>query len=277
MKGLVFGGCSFTWGQGLYYYSSLPRLQEPENAYSYDAKLLTKSHILYKDSIRYPRLVANHFDTFEVFKLGNGGSEDETFDFLNVLFHKKDNPTYGSHLTLERWDYSEAEYIIVQLSQLWRNRYYFNYKGEIQSAMLWPNTKEIGDNQEMFFEWLLEKNMTFDDWVELHKSAQIKRLKKEFEFYESKGIKCRLLTWENILLDKIFQDEYLDSRFIKLKYENKVFNSISDLQKEHKNMSIDYDYEFFGEITPKDHHPSKLCHQVIAKNIINRIELDLSL
>ena len=26
MKGILFGGCSFTWGQGLYFYSDLNRL-----------------------------------------------------------------------------------------------------------------------------------------------------------------------------------------------------------------------------------------------------------
>lgn len=275
MKGLVFGGCSFTWGQGLYYYSNLPRIEEPENGYTYNAKLVTESHLLYKDSIRYPRLVANHFDTFEVFKLANGGSEDETFDFLNVLFHKKDNPTYGSHLTLDRLDYSESEYIIVQLSQIWRNRYYFEFKGEKQSAMLWPNTKEIGDNQDIFFEWLLENKMSFEDWIELHKKAQINRLKKEFQFYESKGIKCRFLVWETTLLDLIFQDEYLIKRFIKLKFKDDIFDSIHDLQKKYENMSIDKDYNFFGKTPPLDHHPSKLCHEVIAQNIIDKINKDI--
>ena len=28
-KGMVFAGCSFTWGQGLYYYSGMDTLQEP--------------------------------------------------------------------------------------------------------------------------------------------------------------------------------------------------------------------------------------------------------
>lgn len=276
MKGLVFGGCSFTWGQGLYFYSNLPRLKEPEQAYSYDGKLVQTSHILYKDSIRYPRLVANHFETFETFKLANGGSEDETFQFLDVLFHKKDNPTYGSHLTLERMDYSEAEYIIVQLSQLWRNRYYFEYDGYKQSAMLWPNTRDIGDNQENLFNWLIDNNLTFDDWVVLHKEAQYKRLKKEFEFYESKGIKCRVLAWESDLLENIFSDKFLHDRFIPLEYNGKIFNTIRELHDTHKDMAIDGDYEYFGDKTPADHHPSKKCHELIATNIINRINKELS-
>ena len=89
-KGIIFAGCSFTWGQGLYYYSNLPTLREPP-PYHYDQKLLKDSHYEYLKSVRYPRLVANHFNTFEAFKTVNGGSEDETFDFFKNIF--KTNPT----------------------------------------------------------------------------------------------------------------------------------------------------------------------------------------
>ena len=43
-KGMIFAGCSFTWGQGLYYYSNLSTLKEPPPD-CYDSKLLTGSHI----------------------------------------------------------------------------------------------------------------------------------------------------------------------------------------------------------------------------------------
>jgi hypothetical protein len=274
MKGLVFGGCSFTWGQGLYFYSDLPRLEEPP-PFTFKRDLVQESHLLHKDTLRYPRLVANYFDTFETLKIANGGSEDETFDFLNVLFHKKDNPTYGSHLTLERFDYSEVEYIIVQLSQLWRNRYYFTYDNYAQSSMLWPNTREVGVNQENLFSWMIENDLSFDEWVELHKIEQIKRLKKEFEFYESKGIKCRFLAWEDDLLEGIFNDEFLKDRFIPLVYNNISFNTIRELHNTYKDMAIDGDHEYFGEVTPQDHHPSKKCHELIAQNIINRLNNEL--
>jgi hypothetical protein len=47
------------------------------------------------------------------------------------------------------------------------------------------------------------------------------------------------------------------------------------MQDNNKELFIEYDYEFFGTNTPKDHHPSKMCHRVIANNIINSIENDL--
>ena len=272
MKGIIFGGCSFTWGQGLWYYSDYEDLFYPKHINRFDFNTVTLAQVKVMESLRFSRLVANHFGTFDVQKLQNGGSEDETFEFLNVLFHKKDNPTYGSHLTAERMDFSEVDYIIVQLSQLWRNRYYFEHDGYKQSSMLWPNTRDIGVNQDNLFNWMIENDMSFDEWVELHKDAQIARLKREFEYYESKGIKCLFFTWENDLLDKIFDDEYLKSRFIQLEHEGKIYNSIRQLHAEHDYLQIDFDKDVFGENAPKDHHPSKLCHEIFAQNIIRKIE-----
>ena len=91
MKGLVFAGCSFTWGQGLYFYSNLnhtPKFDE----WVYDYSLMTDALIKFKDTIRFPRLVANHFNTFEVCKKTNGGSDVTSLMFLKKLFDKYEEP-----------------------------------------------------------------------------------------------------------------------------------------------------------------------------------------
>jgi hypothetical protein len=69
MKGILFGGCSFTWGQGLYFYSELNRLTYPVNEFTYNDATVNDAHRKFRDTLRYPRLVANHFKTFEVFKI----------------------------------------------------------------------------------------------------------------------------------------------------------------------------------------------------------------
>ena len=40
-KGIIFAGCSFTWGQGLYYYSNMETLKEPPPN-QYDVTLVAK-------------------------------------------------------------------------------------------------------------------------------------------------------------------------------------------------------------------------------------------
>ena len=53
-----------------------------------------------------------------------------------------------------------------------------------------------------------------------------------------------------------------------------TYDSISDLINGNKNMTISNDYMTFKNPI-LDHHPSKLCHQVIANNIIENIKNDL--
>jgi hypothetical protein len=86
MKGIIFAGCSFTWGQGLYFYSDLidvPKIGDTE----YNDNKFKDSHFKFKDTLRFPRLVANHFDTFEVVKKQNGGSDEHSIECVNSLFN----------------------------------------------------------------------------------------------------------------------------------------------------------------------------------------------
>ena len=54
-------GCSFTWGQGLWYYSYSPTVIE-DKPYQFNPSLLNESHHKFKDSRRFARLVADHFE-----------------------------------------------------------------------------------------------------------------------------------------------------------------------------------------------------------------------
>ena len=65
-------------------------------------------------------------------------------------------------------------------------------------------------------------------------------------------------------------DSFMSQRFIPLHYKGKTYNSIRDLTDENENLVIYNDLEHFS-ITPKDHHPSKECNQVMASSIIDKI------
>lgn len=275
MKGILFGGCSFTWGQGLYFYSELNRLIYPINEYTYNNSVVNDAHMKFRDTLRYPRLVANHFKTFEVFKNENGGCEDETFDFFQTIFTFKDNRGANSHLSTERYEYDDFDYIVIQLSQLWRNKFYFEDDGVIEHASVWPGSKNVGWNSDKFFNWMDKNNLTFEDWIINHSKKQIDRLRKELKFYEEKGIKTKILAWENHLISSIMEDGFLNERFIKLNYNESEFLSIKDLQDNYPHLKIKHDVDNFIGTPPEDHHPSKECHKIIAENIIKNIEKDL--
>ena len=269
MKGIVFGGCSFTWGQGLYYYHGLETLKEPP-ANQYIAQYVRPAHLRYMESIRFPRLVANYFDTFEVVKFQNGGSEDETIKFIDYIFDSNNNT--HTYLHTDKFNFSEIEYIIIQTSQPTRNSFTFTLNDETYSMNLQGSNP---DERKPFFQYLEQNNITYDEWLNSFIKEQVDRLKIEMKFYEGKGIKVRLLCWERDFISSILADEFLNDRLIRISYfngtQNKKYETIRELMKENPSMEIQNDFQSFTT-PPKDHHPSRRCHEVIAENIINYLE-----
>lgn len=265
VKGFVFAGCSFTWGQGLYYYSNIPTLKEPPPD-SYDKNLVTDAQIRYAATLRFPRLVANYFNTFEVVSKQNGGSEETSFLLLKKAFNLVEGNT---HLLDDSFRYNEIEYIIFQTSQINRNSYMYEYKGKIQKYLYWEEPLK-----KVFLEYLNDKKIEYEDWEKNHYTKMYNQLKTEIDFYEKKGIKVLILSWENDYYNLFGkEDNWFMDRFIPIVYENTNYISIRELMNNHVHLHIKYDYENFID-PPKDHHPSKLCHEIIAKNIIDRIESD---
>ncbi|NBU82781.1 MAG: hypothetical protein EBS55_14155, partial [Flavobacteriaceae bacterium] len=108
MNGIIFAGDSFTWGQGLYYYSNLPNLKIPKTGHYIDT-YVTPSHRKFKDTKRFARLVANEFETFELAKIGNGGSDYESLDFIDDIFKKNG------------YKYEDISYVIFQSTYFMRS------------------------------------------------------------------------------------------------------------------------------------------------------------
>jgi hypothetical protein len=258
MKGIIFAGCSFTWGQGLYFYSDFPNVV-PQTDDDFHPDKLTDAHIKFKDSIRFPRLVANHFNTIEIVRKPNGGNDKMSMDFVNGILN--DGGDDGKYYI------GEIDYIILQTSQIVRNGFEFIYN----------NTKyNITDSHsdKVFINWLIQENLTYDEWFTSFCQQVFDDIKKFFIFYEEKGIKTRVLSWQNDLVPYILNDKFMNDRHIKLDYMTDRYNSIDDLVKSNQNMLIATDYSTF-EKPINDRHPSKLCHRIIANNIITNIKKDI--
>jgi hypothetical protein len=266
MKGLIFAGCSFTWGQGLYYYSKLETLKEPAPD-SYDAKLVRDAHKRYMETIRYPRLVASHFKTWEVVSKQNGGSEETSLCFIRKALGMQNGFEF---LVDDSFSFEEIEYVIIQTSQPNRNGFYYKLNGE---------DKKFGfhdkESRGEFYEWLVEhRKISIDEWMLEHTEDYFNKLKDLMILLESNGVKTKILSWEPDYLDLIQSDVWVYNRFIPIEYRGKHFNNIREMMKEHRHLTINSDYDNF-ENPPKDHHPSKECHEVIAQSVIKSIQKDL--
>ncbi len=267
-KGILFAGCSFTWGQGLYYYSNMSTLKEPPPD-AYNATLVTDAHNNFRKTLYYPRLVANHFNTFEVVKIENGGSEVTSFDYMKCAFGLM-GPIYN--YIQQTFSFDEIEYIVFQTSQPQRNTYYYDFKyadGNIEKCEFRTFSPETHNK---FYRYLVEqKKCTFDDWFAEHCKDWFNKIKQQLQVYENKGIKTFVLNWEEDYMSFYKDDEWMSNRLITFEYNGKPYNTIRTMMNQNRHLHINADKEYFEE-TPKDHHPSKECHRIIADAVIKKIE-----
>jgi hypothetical protein len=92
-KGILGIGCSFMWGEGLYYYSNLsntPRLTETHKFPGTD--VLSEAHIKFKDKHRFLQLVSDEYNTWNISNVGNGGSNVRNIeDYVNGYLTKSNS------------------------------------------------------------------------------------------------------------------------------------------------------------------------------------------
>lgn len=293
MKGIIFAGCSFTWGQGLYYYSDLKTIPTFDE-WVKDYNLMGNAPINYKNTIRFPRIVSNHFSTYEVCRETNGGSDEASFMFIDVLFEEdREKYRHQGHLTSQFYKYEEIEYIIFQSSQPQRCSYkivvgdveykvYINdnqtNRTRVSKMGLHGNEYDLTEKEGLMlvYKWLIDNELTIDEFYLIHLKNQVNTIKNNFKFYESKNIKTKLLLWPNDLLELVLSDDYLSERLIPLFYQNKIFKTIDELFSYDGTLIIEKDFMGFSGSIPKialgDRHPSKKCHEIIADSVIKSIE-----
>jgi len=256
MKGIIFAGDSFTWGQGLYFYSKLPRLFYPEFN-QYGGINVTKSHMLFKNSKSFVRLVSNYFNTFEIKKEGNGGSDDESLEFIDNLF-KND------------FIYDDFDFVILQTTQPFRTKFDFIYNGIEYNLNLNPWIKEFHEHHDIFLKWLESNKYTYEDFEEIHIKQIVNKIKNKFIELESNGIKCLLFCWTKDYINGIKSNEFLNDRFVKIDYNDESFDCLDHLTLKYNQFMIINDPYF--EEPPKDLHTSLEAQTLIANSIIKKIK-----
>ena len=86
-KGIIFCGCSFTWGQGLWHYSDLKNIHIPKDCNSFEFEQITGGHFKYAQKNRFARKILR--------TLYNTVS-DKKISFLGWAFKKDTNDTRES-------------------------------------------------------------------------------------------------------------------------------------------------------------------------------------
>ena len=257
MKKMIFAGCSFTYGHGLWHYTKEEGL--PKNDLTIHYHQFPKSLYFMEDN-RFARLVSKHFNSHEILKPTTAGCDEVSIKFLKQLFSIEPIP---DHWTDDRVNYDEVSHLIFQTSYLDRCALYENGKKMkiYDNQTIWKDAGKIIKDVEYF-------------WNEL-KFYYYNKIKEMFHFLEEKNIKCYMLSLTDDYWDLIQEDEYITKRFIKLEYDGKSFNNYLDLFKYDQKLIIANDIDNFDD-PPKDFHPTLKCHKAVADSIIKKLETDFS-
>lgn len=270
-KGIIFAGCSFTWGQGLYYYSNLPSLKEPA-PFCYDGTIVKDTHVRHMQTLRFPRLVANHFNTFELVHPNNGGSNNVAVDWWSKSFAGNEEPSFWS--IPNPVNRSDISCIVFQCTYWHRHFFDMHFQGNkyhIACAEAYDHPYS-----DFFTKWLVEQNLTLEEWEAQRRNIDMSNIKTFLQDAEHYGIKTVLLTWPDNNVEYIKKDPWLYERFMQIEYKGKTYDSMETLMENNTNLVIVSDYDYFIE-PPKDLHPSLECHRVMADNIIKHLEKYVSL
>lgn len=259
MSGIIFAGCSFTHGHGLWFYSKdLYGQYEGDQDVNPIIRDRPIHHLKYKDVIRFPRLVSQEFEMFEITRLNYSGNDEDSIDFINYIF---DFNSVRPQWSTEHYKYDEVKYIIFQTSRPERCQYIID-----------NNRIRITDDENHVYEILKKYHFTdFDDYEQKLTTQLFGRIKKTFTYYENKGIIPLIFNWSNHYNQLIEDDEYMSQRKIRINYNNKEYKSLIDITDIDESLLIYKDHEYFGQNPPLDYHPSKKFHRIIADSIIEKI------
>jgi hypothetical protein len=285
-KALCFAGCSFTWGQNLWYYTALDSLVE-DQPYGYDPGLVNLVHHTFRKKWRWPTQVADHFGTVAITHEKNGGNNNQMAEYWKTCFTESTPMTVKA---FARDDFEET----TPISYSDISHFVFQFTGWMRSTVSIPidgkdeyvNMYNLGPEEhnrrtrEPFLDWL-DKNYKSSPnasalgvFHEDLKKRDVALVKNLLQTLENNGVKTFVMTWMPEFCDFIEQDEWLSKRFIKFDYNGNEYRSIEELAtgNRDKGIAIMDDTEFF-EQPPIDDHLSLKGNKVIADNVIRAIEL----
>lgn len=299
-KGIVCIGCSHTWGGGLeWYYPNKKILEKIANSdWTYDSKDITYATYKFINANRWSRLVANKLNLWEVNRMTNSGSDEGSIEFLKYIFSMekyKDgniNYSYMAKEDCQKYEFDDIEYVIFQLTDPFRNNNYYidDQKIEVNIAKIRyrdkskifvnkiENFKDHLDEQTYndFFNFYMNNFSSFEDMENYFCKQNLDSVEALFKELEKNGIKCRIWTWQNEYIPFLEKNEYFNKRWIKFKYDNKHFNSLTEMFTYNPKLLISKsDYNING-FKIYDDHQTLECHKITANSIVDFIQNEIT-
>lgn len=282
----IFCGCSFTWGQGLWSYSPTKWYVPTCIEYTQENAPIPPDADLFRIENRFAGVLQHMVPISNVIiKRHNGGTDEESLRFIDEV---KNNEVGQETLLTQNVPWNGVKLCVFQTTQAYRSPFKFTYKNEEYQIRANPGftglticdkifTNNSGhkdfvelDNYEPFLNWLVDNNLTPDDFYKIHTTQIMNKIENKFKELEGDGIKCVLLSWTDDYLHLIKENNYLNERFVPIKYKGVSYDTI-EMIIEKFNMDIMGDKTKLHDCGG-DNHPSLELHKVIAKSLYPKIK-----
>ena len=146
----------------------------------------------------------------------------------------------------------------------WGTMTYLEYKYRVEFE------KEEYDEIDRY---CIEKGISAQDFEMDGIRYILRKIKESLEPYINQNVKFCFFPWvEKFWLDVINEPEFefFKTNLLDIEYENKIFNSISDLTKNGQRLSIHYDFCESHKKQCGDQHMNLEGHKIVANSIIKK-------
>jgi hypothetical protein len=281
-KSIVSVGCSFTYGEGLQYFSELPSVVFTES-HSYNPANINLSQFKFVEKYRYSQQIADRLNTTLITRSRNGGSHNQIESFLEIILPIGESANLQLHDMMEHFQLDdelhlrattarldEVSHIIIQTTNPMRDIFEFESNGVIYNTTQFNNDKGNCPIYESFINYAIEKFGGYPELEEYVFSQFLNRIEDRCKLYESYGIKIMLLLWQDENNNTALNHPYFKDKITKIYYNNNEYTSIRQWQLENPKFFIKNSFRHIG-MCKGDEHPTLEGHTILAESILKQM------
>ena len=263
-KAIWCRGCSFTFGEGLQYFSDFSTITIPMGQTWYEEYLTHTQHRFIQNH-RYSKLLANKLNTVDINGSENGGTNGKTLASLDKLLRPKDalnckiRPTYLDEHYIEL---EELGLIVIQFTDLFREDVEINGK-RFNAASKYKNSND----------WINEiaPIMDFDEFCYKVAESTVNKFEETLKKIEEKNpnIIVRVFNWFPEMDKPLRNNEYFKDKVLTFEINGVSYTNFKDMI--YAKLGITVEETFYPKLK-NDQHFNLEGHKIIADTIYASIK-----
>lgn len=282
-KCIIAVGDSFTYGEGLQYFSELPSVVFPDN-HEYNPKFINTPQYKFIEKNRYIQQVGDKLGVSVITRSRNGGSHTQIEDFLQMTLPLNVEKNYEANNIAEHYTYDpevnlrdttarldEISHLIIQTTNPLRDAFVFEYNENTYTTKNIDNSnRDKCPTYIAFMNYCIENFGGYNGAETYIFKLFLDRIEDRCKFYESHGIKIMLLLWQNENNECALNHPYFGDKIVKIYYNDNEYTSIREWQVQNPKFFLKNSFRHIQKCK-NDDHPTLEGHTIIAESILKQM------